>query len=203
MDTERSSILLQTFLANPKNRDVFGTFAAHYYSRIMSCCVRHGLQSADAEDLTSDILLRFCERDVFVGFTFRSKPQFYAWLHKTVSLAVLTFLRGLRRKPDAWSVGNSDAQDALLQVSAKVSADVEALYADVGSRIEDARAKAKNRVEAKTWQAFELAADDGRSAEEISQALDMSKMAVWQAMSRVKRMLREELRDLHEPSTGA
>jgi RNA polymerase sigma factor (sigma-70 family) len=195
MEDQRSSLLLQEFLGRPKNRDLFGRFAARYYPRILECGLRHGLQVADAEDLAADLLLRFCERDVFVGFTFHTKAQFYAWLHKTVANAVLTFLRSRSRKPDAWSLGNAEAQESLQ----RVGEDVESLYAEVGDRIEKARAAAKARVEAKTWQVFELAMDECRKVDEITRELAMSKVAVWQALSRVKRMLREELRDLHEP----
>ncbi len=200
MDSERSTILLLQFLGDPKNRDLFGKFARKYQPRIKHCCLRRGLQDADAEDLTATILLRFCERDLFDGFVFRSKGQFYAWLDTVVRNDVLTFLRNRGRKPDSWSVGNADAQEALQQVSAAVVDDLKAECAPDLARIGEARARVRARVGEKTWSAFCLSMDEGRSVEEVMELLGMSQASVWQALSRIKRKLREELSDLHEAS---
>src|SRR5262245_38235165 len=111
---QRSTILLRDFLAAPRNREAYGKFVAKYQPRIKRrCSERWRLQDADADDLTASILLGFLQRDVFSGFVFQSKEKFYAWLDTAVKFAVLNFLRERGRRPDAWSVGNTDAQGAL------------------------------------------------------------------------------------------
>ena len=203
MESQRSTVVLQEFLANPKNREAFGSFAKKYHLRIKRCCIGRGLQDADAEDLTANILLRFCERDVFDGFVFQSKPKFYAWLDSVARNAVLTFVRDRGRKPDAWSVGNPDAQESLQKAAKAVMNDLESIYADTQVRIQQARAAVKARVEDHTWQVFVMLVDNEQTVEAATQELAMSKEAVWKALSRVKRLLREELRHLHDPADSS
>ena len=108
-----STVFLQKFLAEPKNREAFGKFAAKYQPRIKSCCQRWGLKDEnDADDLTANILLKLFERDLFVDFVLKTKAQFYGYLDTVTKHATLTFLRDRHRKPDAWSVGNADAQES-------------------------------------------------------------------------------------------
>jgi RNA polymerase sigma-70 factor (ECF subfamily) len=197
-----STIFLRKFLADPKNHELFGTFAAKYQLRIKRCCLAKGLQDADADDLTAKILLRFFERDIFDGLVLRTKVQFYGWLREVVKNAVLTFIRDRGRKPDAWSVGNPDAQDSLERKSEEMARDLEAVYEEDLERAAQACATVKERVEEKTWQAFYLLTYEGRTTDEVAQQLAMSKSSVWTARSRVLQKLREELRNLHGPADG-
>jgi RNA polymerase sigma factor (sigma-70 family) len=202
MESQRSTVILQGFLADPKNCEAFGKFARKYQSRIKRCCLARGLQDADADDLAAAILLRFCERDVFDGFVFQSKEKFYGWLSKVVRHAVLTFHRDRGRKPDAWSVGNANAQDSLQRATEEMVRDLKAVCEEDRARVERACARVEAGVEAKTWQAFHLSVYEGRAVKEVTEQLGMTNVAVWQAVSRVKRKLREELSDLHDPRDG-
>ncbi len=196
----RSTIILRDFLAAPHNQEAFGRFASKYRPRIKDrCSNRWGLQDADADDLTSALLLKFFERDVFREFVFQSKEQFNGWLNTVVRNAVLTFLRDRGRKPDAWSVGNPDAQDSLEHVISDLGRDLEAVCAEDLQLVQRARDAVRGRVEGDTWQAFCLQADEGKSAEEVGQQLGKSNYAVWKAHSRVMRLLREEFHRLQGP----
>jgi len=198
METLRSTVLLQQFLADPKNLAEFSKFARKYQSRIKRCCQARGLQDADAEDLAANLLLGFFARDVFDGFVFQTKVKFYAWLRTVVTNAVKTFVRDRGRKPDAWSVGNADAQEALQREPDKMVDDLETIFEDTRTHVEAARTRIKERVEEKTWLAFCLQMDEERPVHEVAERLGMSKVAVWQARSRILRKLRAELSDLHE-----
>jgi RNA polymerase sigma-70 factor (ECF subfamily) len=195
MDSQRSSIILQEFLANPGNADAFGKFATRYQPRMKRCCLARGLQDADADDLTAALLLRFFDGDVFTDFVFQSKEKFYAWLRTAVTRAVLTFLRAQGRRPGAWSVGNADAQESLDQVAEEMVRDLGPICEEERARMEEARSRVEARLEEKTRQAFRLLVDEGCSAEEVAGRLGMSKFSVWQARSRVLRKIREELRE--------
>jgi RNA polymerase sigma-70 factor (ECF subfamily) len=193
MESPRSTIILQEFLADPKNAEAFGKFTAKYLARIKRCCLVQGLQDADADDLAATLLLRFFERDVFTDFVFQSKEKFYSWLHTVVKRAVLTFLRDRSRKPEAWSVGNADAQESLERVSEEMFRDLSSVCEEERGLLAQARASVENRLEANTRQAFGMLVDEGRTADEVAQSLGMSKFAVWQARSRVLRLIRQEL----------
>lgn len=196
----RSTIILLDFLAAPQNQEAFGKFASRYQPRIKRrCCERWGLQDADADDLTAALLLKFFERDVFREFVFQTKEQFNGWLNTVVKHAVLTFLRDRGRKPDAWSVGNPDAQDSLENVISDLGRDLQSVCAEDLALVERARAAVRERVEPDTWQAFCLQADEGKSAEEVGRRLGKSNYAVWKAHSRVMRMLRDEFHRLQPP----
>src|SRR5690348_3917959 len=111
MESQRSTVILQELVADPKARETFERFVRKYQARIKGCCLGLGLQDAGADDLTSAILLRFLGRNVVGGFVFQSKEKFYAWLDTVVRTAVRTLHRDRARKPEAWSMGNADAED--------------------------------------------------------------------------------------------
>jgi RNA polymerase sigma-70 factor (ECF subfamily) len=195
MESQPSTVILQEFLANPGNAEAFGAFAARYQPRIKRCCQARGLQDADADDLTATLLLRFFERDVFADFVFQTKEMFYGWLRTVVTRAVLMFLRDRGRKPDAWSVGNPDAQESLDEVTEQMVRHMSSVCAEEQALVAQARARVEQRLEEKTRQAFRMLVDEQRPAGEVARCLGMSKLAVWQARSRVLRMLRREVAD--------
>lgn len=191
-ENQRSTVILRDFLADPKNHKTFGRFAAKYQPWLKRCCERRGLQDADAEDLTAAILLRFFERDVFQDFVFQTKEKFYHWLDTVVKHGVLTFLRDRGRKPDAWSVGNADVQESLKQVTRAMLRDLESICEEDRARLRTARVRIEEHVHEKTRQAFRMLTDEGRTVDEVVQALDMTPLAVWKVRSRMLRKLRDE-----------
>jgi len=200
MDSQRSTVIIQDFLANPKNRESFGRFAAKYQPRIKNICMRRGLQEVNADELTAGMLLRFFERDIFERFVFQSKARFYGWLERVVLNDVRTFLRNESRKPDSWSLGNADAQAALEQTAESVVHDLGSVCEEDLAAAEAACTRVRERLkEEKTWSAFSLSVFDELDADEISKRLGMTKPSVYKAVSRVKQMLREELPGLHGP----
>jgi RNA polymerase sigma factor (sigma-70 family) len=198
MESQHSSIILQQFLADPQNREIFGNFAEKYQPRIKQICLNQGLQDADADDLTATILLRFCERDVFDGFVYRSHEQFRGWLNKVVRNDVYNFLRTRGRKPDTWSVGNTKAQEFLRNDAECIVNELHLLCDKIRTRVEKGCDRVKECVKDQTWQVFHMAVFEERTVDEVTQQSGMSKVAVWQAISRVRRKLREELVGMHE-----
>jgi RNA polymerase sigma factor (sigma-70 family) len=193
MSGQRSTIILQQFLASPKNHDVFGAFAAKYGPRIKECCLRHGMQEADGDDLTAAMLLRFFERDVFATFVFQSKEKFRHWLNKVVLNELRGFNRSRRRRPDLATVGREATRQALETVAEELVRGTEAACLEDLDRVQRARDVISKQVEDKTWKAFCLSVDDERSVRDVMRELGLSRTSVWQAVSRVKRKLRTEL----------
>jgi RNA polymerase sigma-70 factor (ECF subfamily) len=199
MESQRTTVVLQEFLADPKNREASGNFARKYQPRIKGLCLARRLQDADAEDLTASILLSFCVRDVFDGFVFLSKAQFQGWLNTVAAHAVLTFLRNRGRRPEAWSVGNLAAQEFLQRAADGMVPELVLICAEDRERVDRAGDRVRATVDPRTWEAFRLAVCEGRPVPEVADRLAMTRASVWTACSRIKRKLRQELKDLLEP----
>jgi DNA-directed RNA polymerase specialized sigma24 family protein len=188
-----STVILQNLLAAPTDNRAFAAFVDRFRPRIKAaCCHRLGMQDADADDLTANILLGFYERETFRTFVYRSKPAFRSWLNTVIRNAFLTFRRGRDRKPDAWSLGNSDAQQSLEQVCTGLADDVDSLCEDDLALGQTALERVRERVDAQTLRAFVAQHFDGEKGTDVARRLGISPEAAWKAKSRVAQMLREE-----------
>jgi DNA-directed RNA polymerase specialized sigma24 family protein len=197
-DVQRSTAILFRVLADPESDQSFRAFTQKYLPRMKASCLRLGIQDADADDVCAAILLRFHERREFKKFAFESKDRFNRWLNTVVRNAVFTFVRDRGRRPDAWSVGDSGAQQSLESVATTVAYDLTAFCADDFARGERAKAIVRDRVDAKTMRAFEMLFYEGRKGAEAAAELDMRLTAVWKARSRVAKMLQEEFNRLQD-----
>lgn len=201
-DSVRSTLVLQRLLSDPEDGEAFSTFAGKYLPRMKRICQRLGIQEADADDICATVLLKFHEKHEFRRFVFRSKDNFNHWLHTVVKRSMLTFLRDRRRKPEAWSVGNRDAQEALERVASQVAHDLAAFCADDLASGHRALEIVRGRVDAKTMRAFQMLVFEERKGAEVAAELEMSPPAVWQARHRVAKMLQQELRRLQHASAA-
>jgi RNA polymerase sigma factor (sigma-70 family) len=192
----RSTIILKGVLANPKNREWFDKFAMKFQPRMKQLCMNVGLQDTDAEDVTSRILLRLVEREIFRDFLFKGMPRFRSWMKVMVRKAVLTFLRNRNRVLGGKSVGDPNVQDALQTVDEPLTQslvdDLGMTYEKVDQRIQEACATVQKKVQPKTWEAFCLCVKEGFAGNEAAEKLEISEASVFAAVSRVKSMLRQQ-----------
>lgn len=201
-DSVRSTLVLQRLLSDPDDGDAFAKFAAKYLPRMKRSCQRLGIQEADADDISATVLLKFHENHEFRRFVFRSKDKFNHWLHTVVKRAMFSFLRDRRRKPDAWSVGNPEAQEALERAANQVADEMAAFCEDDVAAGKRALAIVRTRVDAKTMRAFELLVFEERKGADVAAELAMNPAAVWQARHRVAKMLQEEFKRLQHASAA-
>jgi RNA polymerase sigma factor (sigma-70 family) len=68
-DPSKTGTTLLDWLRNPANSEAWGKFAERYHQKILDCCLRNGLQPADAEDIAQELLLKI--RDKIMGFDLR------------------------------------------------------------------------------------------------------------------------------------
>ena len=197
-DLERSTAILTRLLAEPDSDDAFREFTDRYLPRMKGTCRRLGIQDADADDICAAILLRFYERREFRKFAFDSKERFNGWLNTVVRNAVYTFVRDRGRRPDAWSVGHTGAQQSLDGVATQVAEDLLAYCEDDLTLGVVAKSLVRERVDAKTMRAFELLFYNDRKAADVAAELEMNLTAVWKARSRVAKMLQEEFQRLRD-----
>ena len=187
-----SATLLGRVGLGPGDHVAWARFVDLYGSRIRGWCRRWGLQEADSEDVTQDVLLRLAQK---LG-TFQYDParSFRGWLRTVTQNALADFLADRRRQCS----GSGD--DAVLEQLQTVEARddlVEQLKDQFDSEIVAmASARARARVEPQTWEAFRLTAYEGLSGDDVAARLGMSRATVFKAKSRVLEFLREEIKQL-------
>jgi RNA polymerase sigma-70 factor (ECF subfamily) len=155
---------------------------------------KHGLQDADAADLTQEVLQSVAAAVRSLVYDPR-RGKFRGWLYTIARNRLLDFQR---RKRLVQGSGDSAVQELLEKQPAPEppEADWDREY----ERRVFAWAAERVRVDFRpsTWQAFWLTAVEGLSGEEAAEKLDMSIGAVQVARSRVLARLKETVRPLLE-----
>jgi RNA polymerase sigma-70 factor (ECF subfamily) len=174
-------------------------FLRRYGPQVLGWCRHWHLQEADAEDVAQDVLLRVAKQMK----TFRYDPgrSFRAWL-KTVSRGAWSDWLDAKRRAVAQGSGDTAARDALESAEARDDL-VSRLEAEFDRELLDtATAQVRERVDAKTWDAFRLTAIEGLSGAEAADRLGMKVASVYVSKGRVQKMLQDELKtlDLDDPA---
>jgi RNA polymerase sigma factor (sigma-70 family) len=160
--------------------------------KIRGWCKRWGLQEADSEDVTQDVLLRMAQR--MRTFTYDPARSFRGWLHTVTKNALAEFLS--HRKRQCAGSGDDRVLEMLQSVPAREDL-LDRLKEQFDSELMDeAFARARARVEPQTWNAFRLLTRDGLSGDLVAQQLGVNGASVFKAKSRVLEHLREELKRL-------
>jgi RNA polymerase sigma factor (sigma-70 family) len=189
-----SASLLGRVALSPSDHAAWARFIAMYGPKIRGWCRRWGLQEADVEDVTQDVLLRLAQKLK----TFRYDPagSFRAWLRTVTSNALADFVADRRRQCSG--SGDERVSERLQSVQARddlITRLKEQFDAEI---VAEACARARERVEPQTWDAFRLLAYEGASGDEVAARLGMNVNSVFKAKSRVMRFIREEVRRLDD-----
>lgn len=188
-DSRTPLTLLRQVAQDPADTAAWRAFVHRYGRKIYLWCRAWGLQDADAEDVTQNVLLEVARK----MRTFRYDPSgsFRGWL-KTLTHAAWYRWRKNRRR--------QERNDGLLArtellATAAAGADLEQRLHEEYERelLEQATVFVRQRVEPRTWEAFRLLALEGLSGIEVAARLEMKIDAVFVARSRVLKLLREEV----------
>ena len=191
-DGPTSPTLLGRLGRVPADHAAWAEFAERYGRKIYGWCRRWGLQEADAEDVTQDVLLRLARK--MRDFSYEPAHSFRAWLKTVTHHAWRDFADG-RNRPGA-GTGDSATLELLQTVEAR-DALVDALDEEYErDLLDEALARVRLRVRPHTWQAFHLLAVEGRSGAETAERLNMKVATVFVARSKVQKMLQDEVRKL-------
>ena len=184
--------LLKRVGQDSSDQAAWGAFVAHYGPKIRAWCCQRGLQTADADDVTQDVLLRLSRS--LQKFTYDPSRKFRGWLRVMTEHAVCDFFANRKRSPRA--LGEDRGLAAL--ETAEARDDLLALLENefTFAVVSQACAMVHARVEPQTWEAFRLTACENRPGEDVAAALGMNVTAVFKAKSRVLQYIRQEIERL-------
>lgn len=186
-----SLTLLARLRHDPTNDAAWDEFIEHYGRHIYRWCRQWGLQDADAEDVSQEILLKLARK--LRDFDYNPKGSFRGWL-KTV--AHHTWLDLIEGRKLARPLADERAWELLQSLEAR-----EDLVQKLGEAfdyelLEAAKVQVRLRVAPRTWEAFRLVAIDGQAVSEVAAKLRMQVAMVYVAKSKVQKMLQEEIQKL-------
>jgi RNA polymerase sigma-70 factor (ECF subfamily) len=193
----RRSLLLR--IRDAANAEAWEQFVEIYTPLIYGLCRQHGLQDADAADVSQEVMRAVART---IG-SFEYDPQrgkFRAWLLTVTRNKLWSFLAQQKRGP----LGHEEA-GAQQRLEAQPDSEVDSGW-DIAYRrrvLEVAAQQVRSEVHDSTWQAFWRMVWDEQDAKAVARGLGMSVGAVYIAKSRVLARLRERIRTIdgedHDP----
>jgi RNA polymerase sigma-70 factor (ECF subfamily) len=199
--TTRVSLLVR--LRDSRDEEAWGQFVEIYAPLVYALARRHGVQDADAADLTQEVLqsvLRSVPR-----FTYDpDRGSFRGWL-LTVSRNCLRKWAKAEKRRAAGSGGDEALRTLEEQPAPEELASWDREYHQ--RLFEWAAEKVRASFRPATWQAFWQTTVAGRAARTVADELGVSVGAVYIARSRVLARLREQIQQVQEveasPRRGA
>jgi len=185
-DTPTTQASLLVRLGDAADAPAWGQFVDLYAPPVYACARRHGLQDADAADVTQDVL-RAMHGAFRRGDYDPARGPFRAWLFTVVRNKLRDFLAArARRRCDP--AGLDDAAAPGGDPAAEFEQECERrLFAWAAEQV-------RGRFRPATWQAFWRTAVDGVSGKSVAAELGVSVAAVYLAKGRVMAALREQVK---------
>jgi RNA polymerase sigma-70 factor (ECF subfamily) len=185
----RSSLIAQ--VQSPEDREAWDQFVLIYRPVIYRLARRRGMQDADAQDLSQDVLIRISKS--IKGWVPQEGVRFRHWLRKVANNAIVTALT--KSKP--LGIVNGSAAEQILAETPEASAVTSELQ-DECFREQYLRAAAIVKVDVSpaTWAAFEQTVIQGQSCEEAAESLGKSLGTIYAARSRILKRLQFEVQRL-------
>jgi RNA polymerase sigma-70 factor (ECF subfamily) len=186
--------LLGRLRRDPGNEAAWGEFVEQYGGKIYAWSRKWGLQEADAQDVTQNVLLKLAQK--MKDFTYDSSRSFRAWLKTLTNHALSDFVDG---RPRA-GLGSGDSTIGKMLDSIEARNDlVQQLEQEFDRELlEEAMTQVRLRVAPQTWEAFRLTALEGLSGAEAAGRIPMQVAQVFVAKRRVQKMLQEEVSRLEK-----
>lgn len=183
--------LLLANIQSLENREAWAEFVQIYRPVVYRMARRRGMQDADAQDLSQDVLVRVSK--AIDRWEPQSGVRFRHWLRKVASNAIATAVT--KSKP--LGIVDGSAADDILAETPEVSAARSELDAECfRERYLRAAKIVKVDVSPVTWAAFEQSVIQGRSCEEVAESLGKSLGTIYAARSRILKRLQIEVQRL-------
>jgi RNA polymerase sigma-70 factor (ECF subfamily) len=192
--TTRPSLLVR--LRDPRDNPAWEQFVDVYAPLVYGFGRKHGLQDADAADVTQEVLRAVAGAVGRLEYD-PGRGSFRGWLFTVVRNKLRNFLDAQARQEHGQ--GDSAAQKWLEAQPAapdEVAAQWEREYEE--RLFAWAADQVRGGFQDTTWQAFWRTAVENRDPREVAAALGLSVGAVYIAKSRVLARLREQIRSVQE-----
>ena len=188
----RPSLLVR--IRQASDGEAWSQFVEIYAPLVYGFYRRHGLQDADAADLTRDVLCAVAKTARDLDYDPR-RGSFRGWLFTVAQNKLRNFVT--RRDPRGQGTGNSDVQRILQEQPAREEQDSwdheyeQRLFGWAADQV-------RRSVEESTWQAFWQTAVQGNKPSVVAKELGMTVANVYRAKNRVMNRLKEQVRQLEE-----
>ncbi|ODU00865.1 MAG: hypothetical protein ABS79_02640 [Planctomycetes bacterium SCN 63-9] len=196
LDPSTNTTLLMQLRQSPTNESAWDEFVNRYGRLIFQWCRLRGLQGADAEDVTQNVLLALANQ--MREFVYDPSKSFRGWL-KTISYrSWCRFVEDRRR----WSRGLTESE--IEQLCSREAQDDFLRRLELESEaelLEEAKQRVRMRVNPRTWEVFRLSIEESLSGEEVAKLLQIKIGTVFVARSRVQKMVQEEIQRLDGEET--
>lgn len=177
-------------------------FADIYIPAIHGLALRKGLQPADAEDVTQEVLFGVA-RAIERFEPDRSRAKFRTWLSRIARNMIADFCEHRAKRPLQQAITDSWLQAACSEASHELSDHDQQFDAEYRKAIFHVAAKKiRGRVTPATWGSFEQTQVLGRAAATVAQELGLTIGALYVARCRVLKMLRTEVEELQCSYSG-
>jgi RNA polymerase sigma factor (sigma-70 family) len=188
----RASLLIR--IRDRGDHAAWSQFVDVYQPLVHGFARKHGLQEADAADLTQEVLRAVARSVGRLDYDPR-RGTFRGWLFTVVRNQLRDFLERKRRQVQG--SGDTGVQQSLNEQPAPIGGPEEEWDRAYERRLFTwAAEQVRAGVQGATWQAFWQTAVEGQSGQEVAQALGMSVAAVYLAKSRVMARLKEQIQQL-------
>jgi RNA polymerase sigma-70 factor (ECF subfamily) len=152
---------------------------------------RHGLQDADAADLTQEVLGAVARSAARLDYD-PGRGSFRGWLLRVVRNEMYDF--GAARRRQQCGTGDTDVKRRLEEQPAPPEEEVAAWEKEYERQLfASACEQVRQDFHGPTWRAFWLTAIQGKSGKEVADLLGMTTAAVYLAKRRVIARLREQI----------
>jgi RNA polymerase sigma-70 factor (ECF subfamily) len=184
----RPSLLLR--LADRADQAAWQEFARIYSPVVYRLALRCGLQHADAEDLSQQVLA------TVAGAIDRwqidpERAKFRTWLHRVAQNQIINALT--RAAPDR-AAGGSTEFAALGNQAAQSADDTDLVRLEIRREVfRWAAEQIRHEFRATTWDAFWRTAVENEQVEQAAAELGLSCGAIYAARSRIMRRLKEKV----------
>jgi RNA polymerase sigma factor (sigma-70 family) len=190
-DTTRVT-LLHRLHTNPADQLSWAEFVRVYGPAIRGWLLHWGLQDADTQDVTQNVLLRLTAK--LPQFRYDPSKSFRGWLKTLTHHAWHDFVTeaGYRTRGS----GDTSVLNQLQSIEARedLAARVEATFDK--ELLDMALTRARTRVADATWEAFKLSALDGVSPQAVADRLGVRVSQVYLAKHRLRKLVQEEIRQI-------
>ncbi len=192
MPDTQDSLIAQ--LHDADNSDAWESFARIYRPVVYRLARARGLQHADADDLSQQVMLSVAR--AIPQWQREPQARFRHWLARIVRNAIVN---SLTRGPHDRSAGGTDFLSVMHNVPAdetEIDAQVEIEYQRQVYR--RAAELVRDEVQEDSWRAFVLTVVDGEATDVVAEQLGKSVGAIHAVRSRVMRRLQNTVRELME-----